>query len=303
MTTPSNRAPRVTVDCPHGDRHPHGQRNAYVLDKCRCEPCTTAAREYEQKRRRDRLYGITAGLVDAQPVRDHLAMLSDAGIGYKHAADLAKVSRTIVQTILYHHPSRPDAGPAKRVKADTAARILAVQPDLDALSGGAATDSRGTARRLRALVARGWSQARLTTRLDVSMSTVQGILAGRPATADTVRRIRDAYEDLWDQAPPTSCHRERIAAARARNYAAARRWAPPAAWDDIDHDTTPQPHTTTARRIPVCDRLDDVDFLLSTGASLADAARRCGWSNVENLNVAAHRAGRPTYSNAIEAAA
>lgn len=303
MSVSASRAPRIAVDCPHRGRHAHGQRTTYVLDKCRCEPCTEAARVYEVQRRRDRLYGIDAGLVDAQPVRDHLAVLSNAGIGYRHAADLAGVSRTAVQTILYHHSSRPGAGPAKRVKAATAQRILSVQPSLTTLAGGATTDSRGAARRLQALVARGWSQRRLTTETGVSMSTIASILNGRPAAATTIKLIAVAYEMLWDQAPPTARHHDRVAAARSRNYAAVRGWAPPAAWDDIDHDAAPQAHTARARRIPVGERLDDLDFLLSAGTGLADAARRCGWSTVENLNVAARREGRPSYSTNTEAAA
>lgn len=293
--TPSNRAPRITRHCTHNGLHCHGTRVAYVIDKCRCEPCTIASREAEQRRRRDRLYGIGPDLVDAQPIRDHLATLSAAGIGYKRAATLAGVSITTVQTILYHHNDRPDAGPAKRVKAATAEKLLAIQPTLELVSDGTYIPARGAARRIQALVARGWSQAKLADRIGITDQRIGPLLRGGNATAATVRSIHQVYEELWDQVPPMATHRDRLAASRARNHAARQGWAPPAAWDDIDHDTAPHEFTTHLRRIPTEERLDDVDFLLSTGESLHEAARRCGWSSIPALNRAAERAGRSLY--------
>ena len=295
MTSPRNRAPRVTVDCLHDGRHTHGTRVTYVKDRCRCEPCTDAARTYEQQRRRQRLYGIDNGRVDAQPVREHLAALSNAGIGYRRAAHLAGVSPTTVQSILYGRPNRRATGPAKHVKRDTAERILALTPGPALAAASTPIDSHGTARRIRALVARGWSQARLATRSGIGAATIQRILGGAPVTATTAHRIAALYEALWDQAPPEGTHRERIAASRARHYAAARGWAPPAAWDDIDADENPQPWATHLRRTPLDDRFDELDFLLSTGASLAEAARRCGWPTLDALHKTAHRAGRGPY--------
>ena len=41
--TRAPRALRVTRDCEHpGHPHRHGTRVAYVIDRCRCEPCTAA---------------------------------------------------------------------------------------------------------------------------------------------------------------------------------------------------------------------------------------------------------------------
>lgn len=239
MTSPRNRAPRTALPCTHDGIHEHGERVTYVKDGCRCDPCTTAARVYEQRRRRDRLYGITAGLVDAQPVRDHLAVLSAAGIGYKRAAKLAGVSVTTVQTILYNHPDRPFSGPAKRVKESTAEKLLAVQPVLELVSDGTYVPARGAARRIQALVARGWSQAKLADRIGITDQRIGPLLRGGNATAGTVRSIHQVYEELWDQAPPLATHRDRLAASRARNHAQRSDWAPPAAWDDIDHDPAP----------------------------------------------------------------
>lgn len=301
MKTPSNRAPRIARECTHGGIHVHGTRVAYVKDRCRCEDCTTASRVAEQKRRRARLYGIDAGLVDAQPVRDHLAVLSEAGIGYKRAAKLAGVSVTAVQTVLYHHPDRPDAGPAKRVKRETAEKILAVEPSLDILGDGALVPSRGPARRVQALVARGWSQEKIAARAGITSQRMRPILDGVPATAATVRAVNALYEELWDQAPPEGTHRDKIAASRARGRAARLGWVPPAAWDDIDHDE--QPYQGADIRATAEERLDELEFLVAAGTPVFEAVRRAGFPSRDAAERAAHRAGRGGLASAVHGAA
>ena len=301
MKTPSNRAPRIARECTHGGIHEHGTRVAYVKDRCRCEDCTTASRVAEQKRRRARLYGIDAGLVDAQPVRDHLAVLSEAGIGYKRAAKLAGVSVTAVQTVLYHHPDRPEAGPAKRVKRETAEKILAVEPSLDILGDGALVPSRGTARRVQALVARGWSQEKIAARAGITSQRIRPILDGAPATAATVRAINALYEELWDQAPPEGTHRDKIAASRARGRAARLGWVPPAAWDDIDHDE--HPYQGADIRATAEERLDELEFLIDAGTPVHEAVRRAGFPSRDAAERAALRAGRGGVASLARAAA
>lgn len=301
MKPPSNRAPRIARECTHGGIHAHGTRVAYVKDRCRCEDCTTASRVAEQKRRRARLYGIDAGLVDAQPVRDHLAVLSEAGIGYKRAAKLAGVSVTAVQTVLYHHPDRPEAGPAKRVKRETAEKILAVEPSLDILSDGALVPSRGTARRVQALVARGWSQEKIAARAGITSQRMRPILDGAPATAATVRAVNALYEELWDQAPPEGTHRDKIAASRARGRAARLDWVPPAAWDDIDHDE--QPYQGADIRATAEERLDELEFLIDAGTPVHEAVCRAGFPSRDAAERAAHRAGRGGLASAVHGAA
>ena len=59
---------------------PHGYAR-YKLDGCRCYTCGYARSEYEAMRTRAILYGTWEPLIDAQPVRDHIKMLSEAGIG------------------------------------------------------------------------------------------------------------------------------------------------------------------------------------------------------------------------------
>jgi transcriptional regulator with XRE-family HTH domain len=178
-----------------------------------------------------RLYGRWQPYVDAGPAREHVRMLGRCGIGLKRAAELAGVSTGSMSKLLYGGPGeRP---PSRRIRPETEAAILAVRPSLDLLGASVPVDATGTQRRLKALVAIGWSQARLSARLGMLQSNFGVIMYRRThVTAATARAVAALYDELWDQAPPQSGHREKIAANRARNYARARKWAPPAAWDD-----------------------------------------------------------------------
>jgi hypothetical protein len=220
----------------------HGTRACYVFGPeggsdrsrgCRCTPCAKANRASENERNRLIAYGRWTPYVDAAPARDHLRLLAASGIGWKRAAMLAGVSTGSVSKILYGGPGeRP---PSQRIRPETEAAILAVNPSPAFLADGAPVDATGTRRRIQALVACGWSQARLAVRLGMLPSNFGELVYRRPAvTAATARATERLYAELWDQGPPESSHREKIAASRARRYAAARGWPPPAAWDCID---------------------------------------------------------------------
>lgn len=121
----SDRTPKP---CLHpNSRHEHGTRLAYVRDLCRCEACTKANREYEDRRRRKALYGRT-DLVDATQAREHIRALMAAGIGHKRIALMAGVSRGVVAGVLYGNPvtGRP---PSRRIRPAAAAALLALAAD------------------------------------------------------------------------------------------------------------------------------------------------------------------------------
>jgi predicted transcriptional regulator len=216
---------------------PHGTRARYVLGPgpgtgpgCRCDACRAANRAEASWRNRQILYGRWQPYVDAQPVREHLRRLATAGIGWRRAAGLARVSTGAVSRILYGGPGeRP---PSQRARPHTAAAILAVTPSPGQLAPGALTDSTGSRRRLQALVATGWSQARLARELGLTAANFGAMMRCDHVTAGTARAVSDLYDQLWDQPPPEHDQRTRIAASRARRYAAERGWAPPLAWDD-----------------------------------------------------------------------
>jgi hypothetical protein len=133
-------------------------------------------------------------------------------------------------------------------------------------------------RRLQALVAIGWSQAKLADRLGMLGGNF-GRVIGRTdqVLASTARAAQELYEELWSSPPPETDHRSRQSASRARNQAARAGWAPPLAWDDdtID-DPTAMPDLGQVARAGL--DLDEVAFLEEGGASIHEISRRLGVS-------------------------
>lgn len=203
----------------------HGTRARYVTG-CRCLPCRAANATYNNRRDRLRAYGRpTTDLVDAGPVREHIRALSAAGMGRRQLARVSGVANSVLVKILYGDAAR-GMPPSRRVRPATAARILGVQAPVRAPS--ALVDSAGTVRRLRALVAVGWPQARLAERIGWTDANLSALIRGERAqveqrTADAVVKL---YDQLWQVSP------EGLSAARARRHAARRGWAGPLAWDD-----------------------------------------------------------------------
>lgn len=231
---------------------PHGYAR-YKLDGCRCYTCAAAASEYNIRRERAIAYGRWHPFVAAQPVRDHINTLRACGMGLRAIATAAGVDRKRLQAITNGRPER-GTPPQQRVRPEIAAAILAVEPTLDVLPGGTVIDASGTRRRIQALVAIGWSQSKIAARLGWTPANLSALLRRDRTIAATARAVRDLYEELWDQAPPEDTHRDKIAAARARNHATKCGWLPPAAWDDdlidIPDDQLP---AELARRVALMD--------------------------------------------------
>lgn len=304
----ANRAARVAAratssgekrDCTHPvARHEHGTRNAYVVDKCRCRPCRDAARAYEAERARLHAYGRYTGLVDAQPVREHLLWLRGEGISARRAAELSGVDLSTVGRILHGRTERGE-GPAKRVRPDTADAILSVRPSLEAMAAGRRIDGTGTLRRLQALVAIGYGISNLAGRLGWLTGNLWKLLnLQEQVSAGTARAVRVLYDELWDRPNQPADWHAKASATRARNLAAARGWLPPLAWDD---DTIDDPNhvpdrlapvnTTRGPRSRVAERVEDAEFMANTGAGLEEAAERLGLTT-EHLEQVLRRAGR-----------
>ncbi|MEU6725566.1 hypothetical protein ABZ917_17815 [Nonomuraea wenchangensis] len=203
----------------------------YRLDGCRCYVCGFARAVYDERRQRAIAYGTWQPFVDAEPVRQHVRDLQACGVGLRRIAEAAQVDRKRLQALLNGRPER-GTGPQEKIRPALALAILAVEPSFDLLGDKTVIDASGTRRRLQALVARGWSQAKLAARLGWTPANL-GTLMKEPRTiVATARKVRALYDELWNQAPPEADHREKIAASRARNHAAANGWLPPQAWDD-----------------------------------------------------------------------
>lgn len=208
---------------------PHGYAR-YKLDGCRCEICTTAAHEYNHRRDRGILYGTWEPFIEAQPVRDHIKALSEAGIGRRRLVQLSGVSGSTVKKLLY---GRKGAGipPTARIRPEIASRILAVRPGDRALADHALIDATGSLRRLQALVANGWPQRQLAFRLGMQPTNLGAVMGRDQITAATARQIAALYIRL-ENADPRAHGVDNQAYSRAVNQGLRNRWARPPHWDE-----------------------------------------------------------------------
>lgn len=277
--------------CPVAN-HEHGTHPAYVIDQCRCRPCRDAASGYERWRAKQRAYGRQS-YVPADRARAHIMDLQRHGMGWKRVAQAAGVETSTVWKILYGDTTR-NMPPSRRVRPATEAKILAVTLDL---ADGAVIDGTGTRRRLQALVALGWSQAKLGDRLDIEAGNFWALMQGttRPGvTVATARKVSVLYDELWSTPPPGGTKWEKIARANALNGAKRHGWVGPLAWDDAtidDPDATANLGDLTAVRRRGVD-LDDLGWLLDTSTYTWDGiTARTGHSRYA-IERACHRGGR-----------
>lgn len=250
---------RTPQSCLHKQAdHQHGTRAAYVLDRCRCNPCSEANSAAENERTRLKAYGRYNKYVNAHPVRLHLAELADYGIGLKRVAALSGIGTGTMSKIFYGVYAPGPGGrngkgekirqPSRRVLRSTAEKIYAIEPVPANLGSGQADHERTPLARthLQALVALGWSQSKLATRLGMLPTNLGPVIGtstsggprARPGlrvlSRGTVDKIEALFNDLAMTLPPETNQRERIASSRARNYAAARGWLPPLALEDLE---------------------------------------------------------------------
>lgn len=259
---------RMPKPCLHKRaNHQHGAYATYVLDNCRCVPCSKSNSDYETRRQRQTAYGRWQPFVDAEPARAHVRSLMEAGMGLKRVVKVSGVSSGAMTKLIYG-VRKPDGSktPSRQIRRETAEALLALEPDL---ADHALVANVGTQRRLQALVTMGWSIACLGRRLGRDRANMTPLMRADAVTAATARAVRDLYERMADQAPPETTQHERISASRARNYAKANGWLAPVWWDDdLMDDPTYDPRALE----PVLDELmmaralddgEDVNHLLN----------------------------------------
>jgi hypothetical protein len=223
-------------DCAHPRAaRRHGTRTAYVADRCRCPDCRRANRDASAARTRAIAFGRWTPFVDAEPARAHIHRLRAAGAGIDQIVTRAGVASGTVRALVYGDPRT--GKPVERIRPETEARLLTVGPDLPA--AGALVDATGTVRRLQALVAAGWAVSLLAGHLGRRPASVRATMTRARVTAATAAEVALLYARLEHAGPPETTPADRSRAATARAQAAARGWAPPPWWDDIDSDPAP----------------------------------------------------------------
>ncbi|MCO4276112.1 hypothetical protein NG701_17055 [Pseudarthrobacter sp. HLT3-5] len=218
-------AERVKRDCqcPRAN-HQHGTPIAYVVDKCRCTPCTDA----NTKREQARAAGIAAGTydvgrVDAGPVREHILALGKRGYGLKTLARVAGVSNATLGKIIYGDPSR-NMPPRARVETRVAERVLAVRPSLSTVGATTKVKAGPTQARIRTLACLGYSVGWQWRRLGREMSNSTRVMEHELCNAETARAVRDLYLLLWDKPRVAANRHEAAAISRTINRATAAGW-------------------------------------------------------------------------------
>jgi len=235
--------------CQLDHQHKHGETGTcYVHGKCRCEPCRQENARRERWRTRQKAYGrYDNGLVDADPVREHVRMLQAEGLGYIRIARFAGVQPRAIAALLY---GRQESGPrkgetVKRMKRESAEKILAIEPSLELLGERTPVKSGPYVRRLKALVALGWSQSKIARELGIERSNFRYISEYDQAGshrhrvtigAGTARAIVELYDRWSNTAPPEDTPADRVAASRARRHARERGWPMPMDWEAIDNN-------------------------------------------------------------------
>ncbi|MET4094589.1 hypothetical protein [Arthrobacter sp. UYCu712] len=277
--------------CPIAN-HVHGERTTYVVDKCRCRPCTDAASADERTRQRQHAFGrYDSGRVDADPVRAHMQYLMDNGISIKRMAALTGLAASTVGAIRWGRHERGHA-PYPRVKKTTADKILALKPALENMAPNSYVDSTGTVRRVQALVAIGWSQASLGRQLGIEPGNFGVFMKASQCTAKRALAVRDIYEQCWNKPQTGTDWHSKTAATRARNYAKSRGWLPPMAWDDDEIDmpaATPELGGSDKLRDTIG---EDVEYMAKTGATRDEIAERLGSGSWDTVERQLHRINR-----------
>jgi hypothetical protein len=271
--------------CPPDHKH-EATATCYVTHKCRCAACRTANTERQRQRRKLVAYGryVPPDVVDAEPVRAHVRTISEYGIGLNRLAEVTGVSRSTL-TGLMHGVGKGRRDQVQRhIRRTTAETLLAVRPDLSLMADEAVIPARGARRRLQALIRLGWSQRRLARHLEMSYGQLGFILHDTPGiTVRMHHRIDGLFADLWDKIPPHQSTGDLSAYNRSVNYAKARGWHPPLAWDDIDLDDGP----ATVDRVPDDDAVnraidgDDVTLTPQQRRTAVETLHRYGLNDQE----------------------
>jgi lambda repressor-like predicted transcriptional regulator len=254
---------------------------------CGCDPCQRreAYRTDRYRRYVRPVMGITPW-VDSAPALAALDRMSRVA----SAAEIERHLGVPTQTVAPLLRRRPP-----KVRATRAAVILAGESTLRPARIG-------TARRIQALHALGWSLRRLHAESGIQPTTLRRALDARPCpNLDIHERVAALYERLHTQRPTARTLGDRRGISRVVSLAATRGWAPPAAWDDIDDpDETPRGLRAVAEPT-TAELLDEYEHLIAGGETPERAAGRVGRS-LGGLRSMALREGRRALYTAVSAA-
>ena len=195
-------SPRDSVrrDCEHpGTPHLHGTRRAYVSDRCGCTRCRAANRATDQRRTAAIAHGRWEPYADARRVHDHLVQMRKEGLGIDRIAQLSAVPRSTIQRIL-----SPDAKRPKRIRSDTAKRLMALSSTAEQISPHSHIDSHSTRLRVATLVHAGHSLADIARAIGKTAASLSRSLERRAVTVQTAAAVEALGPGFGAEHPKSS---------------------------------------------------------------------------------------------------
>jgi transcriptional regulator with XRE-family HTH domain len=271
----------------------HGTLSAAKYHGCKCLACADAAAAYQSRRHRQIGYGTWQPLVAAGPARAHIEALHEQGMTWEQIAGQAGLRVEDLTRIRLPLGGRPRT---ERLRPDRAEVLLGVRFVPLAPAPKSCVPALGTIRRLQALRANGWPVNALADRIGMHHKAVSFILRQAFVQAATHDRVVVLFEDLRDQ-DPRRYGVTPVVAERTIRAAAARRWAPPHAWQGDMDDLATKPGPRSGRRYAAPspgDRqlavIENTAELARAGCTGAQIAERLGitWDAVQ---LAHRRAG------------
>lgn len=210
------------------------------------------------------------GIYDTTAARRHLQALYARGVSVDKVAAQTGLGATSVWRI--------GSGKAKRARAETLRKILALDVDTATTRSVSAL---GTRRRVQALVRIGWPYSELTRRTGLGATTLRKVIYRERLTVGVAEKVAAVYRELAEKPGPS---------ARATTLATRKGFLSPAAWgDDID-DPAARPNATgydedrvraylsggRPAALTKADKAEAVSRLVDSGLTPLDAARAVG---------------------------
>ena len=168
----------------------HGTRAKYVVEKCRCEPCTEQNRLYQRQRDRQARrvrYGFdepTPAFIDSTEARAHLLWLSSVGVGKRRVSELTGISLSAIDKLRQ--------GNRTKCRPDTAAKILGI--GRSKASDGAFIDAKKTWQLINDLVKHGFTKQDIAIALGSKAKRPHLQLQPNKITAKNARIIAQLHE-------------------------------------------------------------------------------------------------------------
>lgn len=192
---------------------------------------------YSKRWRHERHQGLERTM-DVAPVREHLEQLRAARMTWRAISELSGMTASALCAI--------HLGKTARINREKAKAVLAVHPPqvFERRNPAGFVPNVGTRRRIRALLAIGWTHELIAAAAGLPAHRTGTLLsqAGSLCSLENHERIKRAYDALSMTPGPSETNR-----ARARRF----RHVPPLAWDDetID-DPAARPAGWSRTRIP-----------------------------------------------------